>query len=363
MIKKVFEKTNIGGIEVNNRLVRSACGSGVATVDGYVTDNVIEWHRDIAEGQVGLIITGMMGITDDGNFPAKVLRIHDDSFIEGLSKVTNIVHNNKSKIISQIGHHGALLFSETKTQPIGPSEVEDFISGIKAKEMTKNDIKNMISEFVKAAIRSKKAGFDGVQVHAAHGFLLNKFLSPYYNRRNDEYGGSIENRTRIIVEIFNGIKEECGKDFPIFLKINSSDFLKNNEGFTFEECKEACKILAEAGYDAIEISGGIAGGEVGPARPKIKTKEDEAYQREYAQSIAEEIDTPVILVGGIKSLEVAEEILQETKIQAISMARALTMEPKLIKKWIEEESEKSKCISCNKCFGTEGELCIFNRKN
>lgn len=210
MISKVFEKSNIGGIEVNNRFVRSAAGSGVATLDGNVTNNVIEWYTEVAQGQIGLIITEMMTVWDDGNFPEKYLRIDDDSYIDGLRKITYVVHSNDAKIIAQIGNYGSLLHWEPQKQPYGPSKVKDLVSGIIPKEMTKDDIKYFVNKFIEAAIRSKEAGFDGVQVHAAHGFLLYKFLNPYYNVRNDEYGGSIENRARIIVEIFNGIKEKCG---------------------------------------------------------------------------------------------------------------------------------------------------------
>lgn len=361
MNKLVFEKTNIGRVEVKNRFIRSATVSGVGTIDGYVTEEVLNKYRDFSEGQVGLIITGTVGVMEDDPFAPRTLRIHDDSYIEGLKNLTDMVHKDNSKIIAQIGHNGALIFSKPKNQPIGPSEVKDSASGIIAKEMTKNDIENIVEAFGQAAVRSKKAGFDGVQIHAAHGFLLNKFLTPFYNRRNDEYGGSVENRTRIIVKILNNIKTKCGKEFSVFLKINSSDFLEDKKGFTFEDCKEACEIFSEAGYDALEISGGLVGEKYGPARTKIHTKEQEAYHRELAEIIAEEISTPIILVGGIKSLEVAEEILKETKIEAISLSRPLIREPKLVKRWIEGDTQKATCISCNKCFTTEGVVCIFNK--
>lgn len=337
MNSRVFEKINIGGIEVNNRFVRSATVVQKATLDGYVTEDILNMYRELSEGEVGLIITGTMGIIK-GADNSKLLRIHDDSYLEGLKKLTDVVHKNNSKIIPQLGHGGTL-------------------------EMTKAEIENFVEEFGEAALRSKKAGFDGVQVHAAHGFLFSKFLSPYHNRRNDEYGGSLENRARIILEVFNSIKTKCGKEFPVFIKINCSDFFENGNGFTFEESKQVAKIFAEAGFDAIEISGGSAvGGEYTPARPKIHLKEQEAYHKDFAVKIAEEVSIPVILVGGIRSLEIAEDILQETKIEAISLSRPLIREPKLIKRWAEGNTEKAKCVSCNQCFDQEGNICIFNRR-
>lgn len=353
----IFEKGNVGGINTKNRFVRSAAGSGVASKDGYVTDNVIQWYTEVAEGGSGIIITEMMTVWDDGNFPENYLRIDDDAYIEGLSKVTNIVHNNNSKLIAQIGNYGSLLHWEPKNQPLGPSHVKDLISGIIPKKMTEDDIKFVVDKFVESAKRSKDAGFDGVQIHLAHGFLLYKFLNPYYNVRNDRYGGSIENRTRIAVEILDGIKQSCGDSFAVWMKINASDYTENEESFTFDNCKEACKILAKSGYDAVEISGGIAGGQVLPARPN----NDEAYNREYAEIIAEETDMPVILVGGIRRLDLAEEILQESNIEGIGITRALTYDPSLIKRWQEGDTAESRCIVCNKCFATEGQLCIFKK--
>lgn len=334
MNKRLFEKINIGGIEVNNRFMRSATVSQKANIEGYVTEDILNMYRELSEGQVGLIITGTMGIIK-GADNSKLLRIHDDSYLEGLKKLTDVVHKNNSKIIPQLGHGGSL-------------------------GMTKVEIKDFVDKFGEAALRSKKAGFDGVQIHAAHGFLFSKFLSPYYNRRTDEYGGSLENRVRIIIEVLNNIKIKCGKEFPVFIKMNSSDFFRNGNGFTFEESKHAAKIFSDSGFDAIEISGGAAGGEYGPARSKIHSKEQEAYHKEFSEKIAKEVSIPVILVGGIRSLEVAEEILKETKIEAISLSRPLIREPKLIKRWAEGTIEKAKCVSCNNCFSPEGITCIFN---
>lgn len=357
MVYKVFEKMNLGGMTMENRFIRSAAGSGVASPDGYVTPNVINWYQQVSAGKPSMIITEMMTVWDDSNFPENYLRIDDDTYIEGLRQITDIAHSNKVNIVAQLGNYGSLLHWPARKQPLGPSAIEDLVSGITAKEMTLEDLQFVIRQFIDAAIRSKEAGFDGVQVHAAHGFLINKFLSPYYNRRKDNYGGSISKRANILMDILEGIKKACGPDYPVLIKLNCSDFNDHPESFTFSHSLETSKLLSEAGYDGIEISGGVAGGSITPAR----SAKEIAYHTGYAKQIAEEVSIPVILVGGIRDLDVAEKVITETKIQAIGMTRALTYDPMLILKWHNGDHSPSKCIACNKCFVTDGQHCIFKK--
>jgi 2,4-dienoyl-CoA reductase-like NADH-dependent reductase (Old Yellow Enzyme family) len=356
MGRKAFVKNIIGKVTVKNRLVRSAAGSGVASKEGYVTDDVRKWYEKVADGGAGLIISEMMTAWDDGNFPENYLRIDDDVYIDGLTSVADIVHKRNSKIIAQIGNYGSLLHWEANKPPVGPSKIKDEISGITAKALSEKEIREIINYFIDAAIRAEKAGFDGVQIHAAHGFLLNKFINPYYNRRNDAYGKDTEGRSKIIVDIHNGISKACGDKFLVLLKINSSDFIDEDYGFKFDESRKVCNYLSSVGFDAIEISSGLAGGKITPARPINEV----AYNLEHTKIISEDIQTPVILVGGIRSFDIAEEILSSTSIHSIAMTRALTYEPELIKRWEEEGKVKSKCIACNKCFTTEGQMCVFN---
>jgi 2,4-dienoyl-CoA reductase-like NADH-dependent reductase (Old Yellow Enzyme family) len=361
MDKKVFEKASIGGIAVKNRFVRSATASLLASHDGYVTEDVLEIHRELAQGEVGLIISEHIGVLADDTFAPNHLRIHDDSFMPGLKTVTDVVHQYGSKIVAQLGHCGTLIFEEPISPPLGPSAVKDLASEIMATEMSHADIRKLVDGFAQAALRSKQAGFDGVQLHAAHGFLLNKFLSPYYNRRSDEYGGSVAKRARIFVEMLQAIKAACGPDFPVFVKMNSSDFSETDPSFTFEEGRESAKLFAEAGFDALEVSGGVYAGKYSPARGPIRSKDQEAYHKEYGATVAGDVSVDVILVGGIRSLEVAEEILQETEIKAVALSRPLIAEPQLIKRWSEGDAKKAKCISCNKCFNPAGSTCILNK--
>ncbi|MGL5049739.1 MAG: NADH:flavin oxidoreductase, partial [Fusobacteriaceae bacterium] len=219
-----------------------------------------------------------------------------------------------------------------------------------------------------AALRVKKSGFDGVEIHSAHGYLLSQFLSPYYNKRCDEYGGSIENRGRIIFEIFNAIREAVGKEFQIWIKLNSADYVKEG-GLTEEDSIYVAKKLSELGIDAIEVSGGngsikeVVKNNLGAARTKvILSKDNESYFKDYAKKLAEIVETPIILIGGNRHIDVMENILNNSKIEYFSMARPLTCEPNLVNIWMSGDLKRPKCISCNKCYSTPGKRCIFNLK-
>jgi 2,4-dienoyl-CoA reductase-like NADH-dependent reductase (Old Yellow Enzyme family) len=331
----------------------------MATVAGYINDAVYKIHENLAEGRVGLIITGILGVVEKDPCPG-LLRIHDTSYIEGLKIIARMVHKNDSKIMAQLGHGGTQLIETPHYNPFGPFAVQDLVSGLTAKEMTQDDIDVLVEAFGSAALRVKKAGFDGIQLHGAHGYLLSKFLTPYYNRRTDKYGGSIENRTRIIVEILKNIKSECGNDFPVFIKFNCLDFLENEEGLTFEDSLRAAKIFSEAGFDALEISGGITYTEYSEARKNINSRDKEAYFKDYAVKIADSVEVPVILVGGIRSFDIMEEIIQGTKIAAVSFCRPLIKEPHLVKRWMNGDRSQSKCISCNRCLDIK-DLGCFKR--
>lgn len=359
MDKKVFEKINLGGIEINNRIVRSATAELMGDSNGYVTDKILNMYSDLCDGNIGLIITGLTEVVE-GTSTFTLMKIHDDSYIEGLKKLTDLVHSKGNKIVIQLVHHGSQISGRPRYEPYSPSGIDDEGSRVKSREITKEEIKKLIEDFGDGALRAKKAGFDGIQIHGAHGYFFSRFLTPYYNRRNDEYGGSIENRARIILEVYENIREKCGEDFPVFIKINASDFLEK-DGLTFEDSKKAMKMFDEAGFNAIEVSGGIKIGKHTAVRTRINKREDEAYHRAYANDIAKEISIPVIVVGGFRSLDVVEEVIENTGVEAVSMCRPFIIEPKIITRWLEGDTEKSKCVSCNKCFNPRGTKCIFNR--
>ena len=352
--KTTFEKTLIGGIEVENRIFRSATHEGTAT-DWKISDRMLDMYRDLAEGNVGLIITGYFGFSKTDYHSKGTVVLSDDSSITGLEKLTETVHKHGSKIVTQINHAGSQLLSPPDGPVYGPSEVVDPFSGIMPVAFTESQINDLVTEFGDAAVMARKAGFDGVQIHGAHGYLLNKFLSPAYNRRTDDYGGTPINNARIILEILKEIKLKCGKDYPVWIKLNSSDFHPTDEGLNEDDFLLIAKELSKNGIDAIEVSGGTLTGKNSPSRSKKHT----AYHLGSAEKLAEDISVPVILVGGLRNIDTIDRIMAETKIAAISMSRPLIREPGLVKRWAAGDRQGAACIACNGCYNPNGTICFF----
>ncbi|MEI7451383.1 MAG: NADH:flavin oxidoreductase, partial [Desulfomonile sp.] len=283
--KTTFEPAVVGGIEVQNRIFRSATYEGAAR-DGKVSDQMIEMYNNLAKGEVGLIITGWIGVSGNDQPGARTVVLTDDSSISGLERLTGTVHLHGRKIIAQLNHASSQIFSPPKGPVYAPSDVTDPLSGIKPTPFTKEQVQELIAEFGDAAVRAKKARFDGVQIHGAHGYLLNKFLSPAFNKRTDEYGGSSSKNIRIVLEILHEIKTRCGKDFPVWIKLNCSDFDPAGQGLNEEHFLTIAKELAQNGIDAIEVSGGSFSAEYSPCRHKSHA----AYHLEYAKRLTEVVD-------------------------------------------------------------------------
>ncbi|MDK2586138.1 NADH:flavin oxidoreductase [Romboutsia sedimentorum] len=366
-MKNFFDKTKILNMNMKNRFFRSAVWENLADDKGHLTEKLKLVYENLSKGGVGTIITGYAFVRENEQPNPGMMGIYDDSFIEEYKELTDIVHTNKSNIIMQIVYGGFMTsFNVEKRTIWGPSTMKCETTGAMAKEMSKEEIKNLIIDFANAALRAKKAGFDGVQIHAAHGYLLSQFLSPYYNKREDEYGGDIENRGRIIFEIYEVIRELVGKDFPIFIKLNSEDGIKEG-GLTREDSIYVAKKLADLGIDAIEVSGGngaikeVRENGLGSGRNNIaKSKQNESYFKEYATQLAKQINIPVILVGGNRHLDIMHDLLNNTDIQYFSLARPLICEPDLINKWILGDIKSPKCVSCGKCYKSSKESCILN---
>lgn len=338
-------------MELKNRFVRSATWEGLANSDGSCSGELADLMLELAKGQVGLIITSHAYVTQNGQAGIKQLGIYSDQLISSYIEMVEKVHREGSKIIMQIAHAGGRASIQlTKSQPLGPSSLE-IKDCMMCREMTKSEIFQIIEDFKNAAVRAKKSGFDGVQIHAAHGYLLNQFLSPFFNKRKDEYGRSIENRARLILEILQAIRSELGRQFAILIKINSDDFIEG--GFTQSEMVQVSAMLESAGIDAVELSGGTSlkissysSSRVG----EIDSKKEEVYYRDAANLYKEKITVPLILVGGIRSYEVANELVEKELADYISLCRPLIREPDLIKRWKRGNTERAACIYCNKCF-------------
>ncbi len=365
-MKHLFEKTSISGLELKNRFIRSATWERKADDKGHLTERLLKVYEDLADGGAAAIITGYAFVIEEEQPNARMMGIYNDSFIEEYKKLTESVHKKGSKIILQIVYGGSFTWHNTGERVIwGPSAVANKLSNIIPKEMTRDEIKTLVEAFGDAALRAKKAGFDGVEIHGAHGYLLNMFLAPYFNTREDEYGGNSENRARIIYEVYDNARSKVGKDFPILIKLNCSDFM-GDKGFTFDECKTLSKNLTAKGIDAIEISGGpvfrAPKPDKDPSNFSAESIGKESYFAAYAKEIADSIDIPVILAGGNRSTDIMENILNNSRIGYFSISRPLLSEPDLINKWEKDRNTVPRCTSCSKCFHEDGNDCILDRE-
>jgi len=365
-MSKVFESTMINGMVLKNRFVRSATWEGMAADDGSCTPKLINAMTRLAQGGVGLIITGHAYVAREGQAGAWQLGIYHDRLTEGLVQMTHAVHEAGGIIVAQLAHSG--MFADpglTGSEPIGPSQITG-VSRHKIREMTPLDIETLKADFSRAAERAKQAGFDGVQLHAAHGYLLSQFLSPYFNRRKDGYGGPVQHRVRIVVEIIEDIRRRVGAEYPVLIKMNTRDFIDG--GQELNDAATAAAVLAQNGLDAVELSGGTGlSGKLNPVRTGIREESDEAYFRDAAHTFRERLAIPLILVGGIRSFSVAEQLIEDGVADYISMSRPFIREPDLINRWKSGDRRKAACLSDSRCFVParkgEGIYCVISERN
>lgn len=366
-MREIFEETTINGMVLKNRLVRSATWEGMCEADGRPTNKLADWYADLARGECGLIITGYTFVRPDGKQLPGKMGIHTDAFASDMKNIVNVVHDEGGKICVQLVHAGGQTDSETAgRKPLAPSAVEvPQFSEIPA-EMSVIDIKEIIDAFGDAARRAKEYGFDAIQLHAAHGYLINQFLSPLTNRREDDYGGSAENRFRFLVEVYRRVRSVVGNDYPVMIKLNGSDFLKG--GFDIDDAVYAATILDAEGIDVIEVSGGTpAPGGLSPAREDINMPEKEAYNLPLARELKKAVHCPLMVVGGFRSINVVMNALNVEKMDYVAMARPFIREPELSKRWRLGEIWPARCISCNSCFmpgfKEGGIYCVIEKKS
>lgn len=345
----MFETSTINGMQLANRFVRSATWEGMAAEDGKVTPKLIELMASLAKGGVGLIITSHAYVHPNGQASPWQLGIYSDELNPGLQEMTGAVHDRGGKIVLQLAHAGFFANAKLTGQtPMAVSPVEG-IAKSPREEMTVAEILAIIKAFGEAAERAKSAGFDGVQIHSAHGYLLSQFLSPMFNHRSDEYGGDIQNRARALLEVLESVRTAVGENYPVLVKINCQDFVEH--GLALEDSVEVGRMLTGNGIDAIELSGGILiSPKLNPTRVGIKSEEKEGYFQTEASAFRENIDVPLILVGGMRSFAVAERLINEGIADYISMSRPLIREPDLINRWKTGDFRKAACVSDNQCF-------------
>ncbi|MCB2184213.1 MAG: NADH:flavin oxidoreductase [Desulfobulbaceae bacterium] len=351
----LFEESSINGMVLKNRFMRAATWEGLATPEGEATPRLIDMMVSLARGGVGLIITSHSYVSPEGQGTPWQLGVYKDELVAKLREMTSAVHENGGKIVLQLAHAGQFAEQElTGRAALAVLDSEDF-SGRNIKRVTPEDVQRLVHLYSQAAQRAKDAGFDGIEIHSAHGYFLSQFLSPAFNKRRDEYGGSIENRARIHLMIYQSVRKVVGDDFPILIKMNCGDFIE--DGISIDDSLSAAKTFAQAGFDAIELSGGIIRtGRLSPSRPGITSVGKEAYFKDYAVRLKKEVRIPLILVGGLRSFEVADSIVTSGIADYISMSRPLIREPDLISRWQKGDLRKAECKSDNLCFnpGFEG---------
>ena len=331
-MKTLFDTTTLGKRTLKNRIWRSATWLALADAEGNVTDEIVKTYEELAKGGAAMIVTGLTSIVEHDAEIGGGAKFYDDRFIEGHKRLTDAVHK-----------HGALVMMQTAIVD-GPVD-----------ELSTEQVENIVRQFGDAARRAEQAGYDGVQIHAAHFFYLSKFISPLLNHRTDRYGGSQRDRSRILYEILKDMRSKTGDGILITMKINSTDEYPG--GLTVQDFLVTCRLMADAGIDVIEVSGN------GTSHTGIKAGRNEGYFRAAAMSLAALVDVPVVLVGGLRSIEKINQYLDETGIEYVSLSRPLIREPNLIKRWQQGDTKPSLCVSCNTCYRTPGHQCIFNLRN
>ncbi|GGP54617.1 NADH:flavin oxidoreductase [Shewanella saliphila] len=358
----LFTETRIGNMALKNRFVRSATWENMATEDGHMTEKLYGIYEELAKGEVGLIVTGYANIVEEEKPNAGMMGMYNDSFVDEYQKLTDLVHVYDAKIIMQLAYGGTKTTHNIGERVIyAPSEVCERGTKTLGKAMTKAEIDYIVQAFAQASRRAQKSGFDGVEIHAAHTYLINQFLSPYYNRREDEYGGSLDNRMRFLLDIYAETRKLVGDDYPILVKLTASEFFEG--GLTFDETRTVCQKLAAIGVDAIIISGNIHG----KANTMVGeffdgyTIQEEGYFHEYGHAISQDVNVPIITVGGLTDIDAIEEIANTTDIQFFALSRPLLSEPHLIKRWKEGDRAPVECERCSKCRTKRGNFCVVNK--
>jgi len=375
----LFKPIKLGPIEIQNRFIHSATYEGMALPTGEVTDETIKRYRNLAKGEVGLIIPGYMYIQRNGRAFLHQTGIHNDDMIPGLTKLVQSVHNEGGKIVFQLVHAGRQTTkSVAGAVPLSPSSFDrDPLNLVKPKKMEEEDIQGVIKAFGQAAKRAVAAGADGVQIHAAHGYLINQFLSPFFNRRSDKWGGTDENRFRFLSAVYQEIKTSIPEDRMILVKLNSNDYTPK-EGVTPSRAAKYAKWLGELGIDGVEVSCGsthysfmnMCQGDV-PVNDFVeglpwwkkpvgwlmmkmlegKYNLEEGYNVDAAKKIKPELgNVPLSVVGGLRRIAHMEEVLEKGYADLISMSRPFIREPFIVKKFKEGKVDAVSCVSCNKCL-------------
>jgi 2,4-dienoyl-CoA reductase-like NADH-dependent reductase (Old Yellow Enzyme family) len=349
----LFKPYRIGALEIRNRFVRSATTSAWSDANGVVNDDIIRLYEGLAKGGVGLIIKGHLYVDPRGKAHNGMAGIHDDVVVPKLKELTDAVHRHGGAILAQINFGG---YQASAGTHMGPSNFKG--DGWKAREMTTSEIWDVIDKFGEGAARAIDAGFDGVQIHAAHGYLISEFLSKHANRRTDDWGGPIKNRTRLLREVYLDIRGRLGEDALVTMKMNCDDF--SPDGFTVDESAQVAHTMAMLGINMIEVSGGGIGRDqklYERARHTDPALSEPAFAGHCEKIRATTKPKPLALVNGFTTTAAMQATVDRGICDLISLSRPFIREPDLVKR-LQSEQGEAFCIRCDACETEE----VFGKK-
>ncbi|MBA4421666.1 MAG: NADH:flavin oxidoreductase [Syntrophus sp. (in: bacteria)] len=379
-MKNVFEPCSIGNLTLKNRIIRAATHEGMAHRDGMPMDDLLQTYQRLAVGGAGAIITGYVSVKQNGRTFPNMLMFDNDTYIPVYKSINERLKQFNAPIILQIAHGGSRSMAKITGQDvISASGRRKNDYGDAVKEASETEIRSIVGAFVDAIVRAKAAGFDGVELHAAHGYLLSEFVSPVLNKRRDEWGGSTENRLRIVTGIFSSARKEVGNSFPILVKMSSHDEFRR--GLTEAEAVKIARILQAASCDAIEVSCGYGDFMHTIHMPKVpvdavlglmpRYRNMPGYQKmlfrlmapflarvraplhnynvPLAEQIKRHVDIPVIAVGGIRNLQDMKTIVSDKGIDFVSLSRPFIIEPDIVNRF-QQGQQSSRCIDCGFCL-------------
>ena len=387
----LFSPIRIGSLELPARLFKTATAETRADDDGFVTDAVIDFYEPIARGGTPLIITGNIYISRQAKSAPHQLGADDDAKIPGLKRLVDTAHAHGSRIFAQLNHCGRQVVPDFvgAGEVVSASDVKDLLTGTRPRAVSVDEIDAIARDFAAAAARCQQAGFDGVQMHAANGYLLSQFLTPYTNRRHDDYGGTTERRTRFARQVFRTIRERVGPDFPVIMKMNGADRLPLRDGLKTEELVAVASLMQAEGIDAIEISVGhyesgfpmVCGTFFRCLRNMVHGsmrhlpflrrtfmrlfwplvamvsnllwKGREGFNLDYTPAFKRQLDIPVICVGGFRTRAAMEHALRSGLCDAVSAGRPFIADPFLFRH-LRDNEPGPRCVDCNACVGHLG---------
>ena len=314
----LLDPISIGKLQLRNRIVMPPMATNLATPEGEVTDALINHYAQRASG-LGLLVTEHSYVSFEGRLSRNQLGMYDDKLVKGLSKLTTEIHKKGTPIMAQINHAGGRTTSKViGTQPVAPSAVCVPECTEVPRELKSSELESIVEAFRQAARRAVRAGYDVVEIHGAHGFLLNEFMSPLTNKRTDEYGGSLENRMRFPLMVVEKVRKELGAQFPLLYRIGADDRCPG--GLTPDESATAAKLLTEASINAIDVSGGMCG-----SKPSDLTSQ--GFYFYLAEKIRKAVKVPVIGVGGVKDPKFADEAIRKGVTDIVAVGRAIQADP------------------------------------